>query len=159
VHLHTESFSAVSSVSIDDVFSADYDNYLMVDRLTNSVGGQPLNVRLRSAGIDDTSAKYSNQFFAAYGSSTIAIRSTSQTTNRIGAVDTARSSRTTTITFPAVATVTAFLVNCGYRSGTNLELSVEHTAVATNAAYDGLTIFPASGNISGSIRIYGYRNT
>jgi len=56
VKINTTSFSAVSSQSVNSVFSATYDYYLIVVSGTN--GGSPA-LRMRVSGTDDTGSNYS----------------------------------------------------------------------------------------------------
>jgi hypothetical protein len=57
--LDTTTFSAQSSVSFDDVFSATYDNYLIHIANTGSTTAVDVLMRLRAAGVDNSSANYS----------------------------------------------------------------------------------------------------
>ena len=68
-------FSAVSSLSLNGVFSADYDNYMVVWRGTSASAGD-IEVRLRSAGTDDTGTNYTWQFVSANGTTISATRYT-----------------------------------------------------------------------------------
>jgi len=55
VLLNTTSFSAVSSQSINDVFSASYDNYFVtVDGTITST--EIMNLRMRVGGVDNSTA-------------------------------------------------------------------------------------------------------
>ena len=58
VHINTTTFTAVSSVSLDDVFSADYENYKIIMTLFNSSTALTY-MRLRASGSDLTSTTYS----------------------------------------------------------------------------------------------------
>ena len=57
VLLNNTSFSAVSSQSINDVFSANYDRYQIVVNVSGS-GFQTGLIRLRVSGADDSNAVY-----------------------------------------------------------------------------------------------------
>jgi hypothetical protein len=55
------SFSACTALSLNDVFSADYDNYMMVVRSTLSSASY-INLRFRASGTDDsTTDSYTEQ--------------------------------------------------------------------------------------------------
>ena len=66
----TISLTASSSVSINDVFSASYDNYLVkiTIKIVGGSGGD-INLRMRVSGTDNSSANYNEQYFAADGAS------------------------------------------------------------------------------------------
>jgi hypothetical protein len=88
VHLNTTSFTAQSTVSIDNVFSATYNSYKIVTNLTSSVAGENFNIRLRVAGADNSSSNYSNQRFTFTGTGSSFGRVNSQTSwNNIGHLD------------------------------------------------------------------------
>ncbi len=58
VLLNTTSFSAVSSQSVNDVFSATYENYFLLVRTTAS--SDNINIRMRVSGSDDSTSNYHN---------------------------------------------------------------------------------------------------
>ena len=62
VHLHTETFSASSSVSIDNVFSSTYDDYRVMMRYSARVSSD-LYLRYRSGGLDSPTATQNNRGF------------------------------------------------------------------------------------------------
>ena len=66
VLLNTTSFTGVSSVSINDVFSANYDHYQIVVNVSGSAF-QTGSIRLRVSGADDSNAvyDYSGQYMSS----------------------------------------------------------------------------------------------
>jgi len=69
VLLNTTSFSAVASQSINDVFSATYDNYvLLINYLTSTTANQTW--RLRVSGTDNSAASYQTALTGINGSGT-----------------------------------------------------------------------------------------
>jgi hypothetical protein len=61
------------------------------------------------------------------------------------------------IIFPASSTVkTRIVVNGGIHAGT-LPL-IGNAAFNSTTAFDGIRLFPSTGNITGTYSIYGYRN-
>jgi hypothetical protein len=69
--ISTTTFSAVASQSINDVFSATYDNYFIQGNFTPA-SGQEIYYRLRVAGADATGSNYANQQFKGTSSTSIA---------------------------------------------------------------------------------------
>ena len=56
---------------------------------------------------------------------------------------------------PQAAAVTGY-VSQNHRSDTMLQI---YSGIVNNAnVYDGITLFPGAGTVSGTVRIYGYRN-
>ena len=156
VHINTTTFSAVSSVSVNSVFSATYDNYEILLYVTADTVVQ---ARLRVAGTDNTSSNYAWQQAFAEGTAFAGERQTAQSSFRLSNANASSMTVASQSTFfdPAKAAVTQFL-------GTNLRNitapSLISVAGAHNVttAYDGVTLFPGSGTITGTIRVYGHRN-
>jgi len=67
VPLATSTFSAVSSVEIDDVFSSDYRNYKITLRILTLSASTTLTAQLRSGGTTVTSGYNTNRLYS-YGS-------------------------------------------------------------------------------------------
>jgi hypothetical protein len=164
VHLHTETFSAVSSVSIDDVFSAEYDSYeAIVSSLLPSATGNSITLNMRSSGSDYTSSNY---WYA-----TEYIRTDNTTTRGSGApqsyqfitITSAASVGyiSTNLRFIGPYTATATRINSesfGYSAGNNAAINSGGSVNDVNS-FDGFKLSISSGTMSGTIRIYGYRNT
>jgi len=72
-------FAACTSISLNGVFSADYDNYMIdIKTLFSVSGGSFLNIRLRASETDDTiSNSYVTQYLDANGTSVSGARVTS----------------------------------------------------------------------------------
>lgn len=154
----TSSPSAQGSVSFNSVFSATYDNYLIVMRLARS-GAASINARYRLSGTDASGANYNAQW--AFGSTTTAgaDSNTAQTSaNIVGSAGGADNSTTTlTISSPAIAAPTNSTNLSSYLNGQVIYSNSAYHSLST--AYDGITIFPSAGTITGTIRIYGYANS
>jgi len=154
VHINTTTFSTVASVSLNDVFSATYDNYVIFLSTTLSAEVQ-FNFRLRVAGVDSSAAIYSRNYFL---SRTVAtggegVNATSQTLN-LGE-STSLQVFKLEVFGPAIAAYThTFTQN----KNNYTELNIQGMSHAAATAYDGLTIYPQSGTITGTIRVYGYKN-
>ena len=157
VHVHTETFSAQSSVSIDDVFDATYDNYRMVISYFKDSGN--LRARLRAGGTDDTTASsYVSQYLLTSGSGLVdgvvvdnywGISEGRDETN-VASVDLYR---------PALAQRTGFTSNVfAFGSGGDY-VGVEGGRHSQTTAFDGITLFGSSGTMTGTVRVYGYRNS
>ena len=156
VHLHTESFSAKSSVSVDDVFSSTYDFYRILISLLGSTA-ITYSLRLRASGTDASGANtYKYQEAEVYSSST-SNNARSENFIRLGWSDSSKRGTTTLDVFgPNLAATTGFNVPLGGRFDDAASFIGEHTVAS---AYDGFTIFPSSGTITGTLRVYGYRNS
>ena len=156
VHIITTTFSAVSSVSLDNVFSSTYENYQVKLDFTGSVDATT-DLRYRVGGVDNSDANsYKGQ--ALRGSSTSATafsNSGNIGTSAVSDGGTLRSVCTVEVFDPALA-VTTFWMNTNRTRDDMIGIfTFRHT---TATAFDGFTIIPASGTITGTIRVYGYAN-
>jgi hypothetical protein len=163
VLINTTSFSGVAGQSVNDVFSATYRNYRIVMELTGTSGtATQLNMRIRNAGSDLTTTYNSEMKFSAYGSNSNSFNDNANATDRwiLGLVPNAGDSRFTASLdyynpFASVAKIiTGF--STGTKTGAYRGFAIFGGDHATTSSYDGFTIFPQSGNITGSVSVYGY---
>lgn len=154
-HIATQSFSSVSSISINNCFSSTYENYRIVIFCTHSIE-TPLLLRLRSSGVDASSAYFSKLIYSRYDGTGVfgdAVRNNSDNL-WIGTGGTSRG-LVVDLQRPAIVDSTFFqMVN-----GDNNAGSSGGGRHSTSASYDGFTIYVTSGTISGNLRVYGYENT
>jgi hypothetical protein len=157
VHINTTSFSAVASISVNDVFSATYDYYALFIDATASVAGDDINIRMRVSGSDDTTNYRSNGLNMTTGNTTV-----NGTNNNNGSSGYIFESSTTdtgsayvVIMNPFLAKTTQFLVNAF--GGNRWWPGGGQHNVATS--YTGFTLLNATGGgntISGTLQVYGY---
>jgi hypothetical protein len=166
VRLNTTALSAVSSQSINNVFSSTYDNYLIIFSARTVTGAtSTFDLKLRVSGTD-SSASYSNYYTgvnSASGTQNLINNSASALT-----LTSTHSSVTTPyvmarfeIINPAIATPTLFTGQSVGLTSAGQYLAYSGGALHDVAtAYDGLTISRSSGTITtGAISIYGYRKS
>lgn len=153
----TQSFSAVSTVAVNNCFTSTYQNYrLFIDLTTASATGFT-NFQLSASGVASTASYARSAGYTAYGSSTASAESQNNASSYNLIYSTTANGGVAIVDLmrPAQAVRTFIgqqIINFGSNGGWG---NGEH-AVAT--AYDGFVLTPASGTISGSLRIYGYRN-
>ena len=152
-----ESFSAVSAVNINGCFTSTHENYRIVIRCVLASGNADLGLRMRAAGADDTSANYATQFLRGDGSTASATRTTTQTSMVVAVANTAVTTASFDLFSPNVSTPTVGMAMSMWQIATPL---IEPRGITHNVAtaYDGFSIIPASSTVTGTIRIYGYRN-
>jgi hypothetical protein len=160
VHINTSTFSTASSHSIDNCFSATYTNYKIVINLSAVTGSNiDFLVRLRVSSSDATTNYKTVRQFANGTSITVDTDPTGTddwTLGFITGTGTDVHSGTIDLFNPFSATITNGLTSF------NGEFGAAHYLIAcdwanTNAtSYDGITFFPASGTISGTVSVYGY---
>jgi hypothetical protein len=157
------SFSASTSVSINGCFSSLYDNYLYQITYTAASGADAqMRFRLRVAGVDSI-VSYINQRIYAYSTVIGTDLNIGGTTSLfIGSITTGypqAASCQGTLFSPALIQQTRGnnLTNHSDSSG-NYYNQLNNHYHTVSAAYDGMTIFPSTGTVTGTMRIYGMRS-
>jgi hypothetical protein len=159
VHINTTTFSSVASQIIDDVFSSTYNNYEIKINLTGaSATDSLLNLFFRDATPADVTTNYSNE--------RVQVNSTfvqgQSETNSWGAVSTTyptNSNWNISIYNPFLSAVTTWNSFGNYRANNgNPFFQIRGGMQTSTTSFRGIKILPASGNISGTIRIYGVKN-
>jgi len=155
-------FSAVNSVSLNGVFSSTYENYRVVYSVSASSAAAYIQGRLRASGTDATGSDYSWQEWYGDGTTVAAARTTSTTFFRVGYNHNSSNGSNGTFDFfnPFAAAYTRVIGVYSYLNGTSTSLvgisNVGNQTLTTS--YDGLTLYPGSGTMTGTVRVYGYRN-
>lgn len=156
-------FTGVSSISLNGVFSATYQRYLVTYSGGGSAApGTACNLRLRASGTDASGANYFMQRSQFYGSAVAAVRSASQTSITCGFWDSISTMEAScVINKPFAAANTVFLGTAGSNSdtGNNGQLDGTYGSHSLTTSYDGITFLPGTGTITGLIRVYGYKNS
>jgi hypothetical protein len=141
-------YSGVSSQSVNNVFSSTYRNYKAFITITGSVAAQT-EIRMRASGSDNTSSNYEQE--ADFASrSTVSKWQLMRTDVSQGG--------TAIVDFigPYENEKTIFNNQTIGHDDTNVDAQYIAGRMTVTTAYDGFTIFPQSGTISGRITIYGY---
>ena len=154
--INTTSFSGVSSQSVNDVFSATYDNYRIVFDAAKSTSSN-VRLRLRVAGADDTSSNYGIQWIYVSGTTLAQYQAntngfditSSDTQNQVTSLDIFApfsNAKNTTLTG---LTLTGIY-------GTNPQVSTNFLRFSGNTSFTGISLIANAGNITGKVSIYGY---
>lgn len=151
------SFTGTTSVSLNGVFSSQYDNYRIIYKIDSSTVVTFANMRLRASGTDNTASVYSRNGIVQIGSNAAGASNELSTSYfACGWVDTDANASQIDLYNPnkALATSGNFMVR-GFAGGTAFFAgSYKH---ASANAFDGVTFYSASGSQSGTIQVYGYR--
>ena len=155
-------FSGSTSISANGVFTSAYENYLILHNLTGASAANPeLTARLRLAG-SDAATNYATIRIYSAGASVVAA-TMGATGLFVGAGDTASPSLSGgqfTLIRPALAVATIMNAEANQVAsvGTHYlnRMSGYHS---TATAYDGVTLVVSAGNVTGTMRIYGLRNS
>jgi len=160
VLLNTTSFSAVASQSINDVFSATYDNYRIVLDFSNANAGSALlTARLRVSGADNSTANYQTQYINAGSTTVSGARSTGATSWTLAATTNTniRSQVIADISNPFLTQVTAAIstANDSYNSASQ-QFSLYSYSFNATTSFTGFSIIASTSNITGTVSVYGY---
>jgi hypothetical protein len=149
IHIETRTVTSSSSELFNNVFSATYDNYLVVLEVTNSASVVN-RIRLRKNGTDATT-NYGRLTLLGNSVNAQSVQSTDPDITFGGAVK-----QIATINFfrPFVNQASAWLSSTYSLVGNVGFIGVNHSTVDT---YDGFNLFPVSGNMTGLVTIFGYR--
>ena len=144
-------FSAVTSFSEDNVFTSDYDNYLiLISGVSSSASDTQL--RLRVGGVDASGSNYLYQGLNVQGATVSGFVGTA-TVFTLGSDGTNRFDHRAEIFGPAIADNTGWL-SFGHRDNARISFRGSYHNLST--AYDGFTILDNVGNITGTLWLYGY---
>jgi hypothetical protein len=159
-------FTGVTSISLNGVFTSTYDNYRVVFfGYSGFSGGQTLFFRNRVSGSDRTAAEYGDNRIFGYSSTVGSSGVWGGTAVTLGAW----TGNGTAVTFPATFDVTqpnlALPTNIAGQSsapqlGSPLFIGSAFTGVnSTSSAMDGFSIVLSAGTMTGTVMVYGYKNS
>ena len=152
----TQSFSAVSSVSLDNCFSGDYDNYRVLAQVTGSTGAN-LNVRYRAAAADNSTANYNYSLYGIQYGGTVGMvaNGSGQTSLQAGLIiSNLNAAVSMDIYRPFASSHTENVVTGAASDRATLGSSVFSSA----ASFDGLSLIPSAGTITGTVSVYGFKS-
>ena len=159
VKITAESLSAVSSVSINNCFSATYDNYRLIFDGTVSSDNTTLRLRWRVGGVDNsTASSYANQYVQGESTNVTAALATNDYARISNGDDSETILFSADIASPFLAKPTVYNSFGNYPLSGSPRIWFESGRHNQSTSYDGFTFYVASGTITGTIRVYGYRN-
>lgn len=148
-------FSGSSAVNINNVFTTTYSHYKIYINLTSTSVQAESRMRMRVSGADNTASNYINAYrynrmdpatgIAGQATGTYWNISTPPTTGMFQVIEMAYPNETQRTWFTNLAQD-----GDGYASaGAGM--------FSTTTSFDGFTLYPASGTITGEINIYGFK--
>lgn len=155
--VRSQSFTSATSVDLSDIFSTTYDNYLILGSYTPSAAAD-LQFRFRVSGADNTTSNYNHQNLIADGSTVTAGRAAGITTGVFGTGSAnARTSFASTMFNPFLTATKNYVTHTAVRTGTVYTVTTSGGFDAATS-FTGMTLLASSGNVTGTIRIYGIAN-
>jgi hypothetical protein len=161
-HLNSTNFTASSGVAINNVFTSTYQSYkIILSNLVCISSSQTVFIKLRASGVNSSTGYYSAGFFSytpgsvlgftgAANDSTVAI-ATANSTHRTGAIFELQN--------PQLTVATGFQGSRAYWDGANVYGFGVNGVHLPTTSYDGFEIYPNSSTISGTVSVFGYRNS
>ena len=158
VHIATTTGSAVSAIDVTSCFSADYNRYYIATDLIGSTTQQELRFRFLDTTTPHTSGNHRVQQLYAASTSITGFRSTTYTYWPLGAVvSTDRQFSQLTLINPFETLKPSGVSQYLETIAGNIILISYGNACDTTTSFNGCQIYPASGTITGSVSVYGYR--
>jgi hypothetical protein len=148
--LASQTFTAATSIIIDNVFSSLYNSYLILMNATTSTVCE-VYINWRAATVNATT-NYSEQFVQGNSSAVTGFR-TGGSSSSLGRFDTSGGLVSATINGVALAQRTYGVSQSMDSSSTIRSAGMVHT---TATAYDGFRI--SVGSSTGQVRVYGLEN-
>ena len=151
-------FSAVSSLSLNDVFSTTYDNYRVVCRYTTTATGE-IKLRFRVSAADNTTSNYGDVTFTinntttrtqnVLASSSLIANATDSTNEKSFSID---------IVQPFTAVRTQFTGTYAGIGGdvTGDQVGLTGGGFDATTSFTGFTLIPNAGTFTGTVSVYGY---
>lgn len=159
-------FSAVASVSINSVFTSAYANYrIILTPTAGTVADTWIYGRLRASGTDDSANNYQTDRVYQFGTTLAGDTNPAGDGTKWTFVNAAsgyvnRAQMVGDIFSPALAVPTIFTgVSYFTNSTPNNQQNLLTGMKVTSTSYDGITFFTSSGTMTGTVRVYGYKNS
>jgi hypothetical protein len=159
------SFSTQASVSVNNCFTSEFDMYRLILNVTASSAVTSHCLRWRASTVDSITGYYNGGYYArimtsiANGNANVA--SNAATWNMSGSTTNATTNplfAVIDVVDVALASATKALANyINFQNDSNKYWFAEGHTHSVATAYDGLTIYPSSGTMTGTLDIYGYK--
>jgi hypothetical protein len=155
VLLNSTTFTAQTTLSIDNVFTSTYANYKILISLDGS--GTYSRIQMRTGGTNTAGTVYDS--YAEYVTPAVTgFDRATATSSWYGPYANNNNTCEMVLHNPNLTKPTLFnLFFNENRVGTGFVAGVGGGSLNNSTSYDGLTLFVATGTITGTIKIYGYK--
>lgn len=153
-------FTAASTVSVNGCYSSAYANYIVIYEESARSAALSTFLRMRVSGSDSSAANYAYKNVALPANSATVTwgaqgNGTTDTSALLSSGDSSTTNYLINVASPFIATSTKM----GFVVGSTAAMQVINAAFTAATSFDGFTIYTGSGNITGTIRVYGLRNS
>jgi len=159
VYITAGTASAAATLSVNSCFTATYENYFVTWNGLTSANDVVMNIRFRASGTDaSTGYRYVQlQSYVGLGSPSISGSNTA-TVIQAGGSSNQQTSFEAWLYNPQLAKYTlARGTSTNIQSGGTIDTYTFSGFLYNTTAYDGITVYPASGTLTGTLRVYGLR--
>lgn len=155
----TVTLTGASSVSLNGCFSSTYKSYQIIFRGTQTIA-DTFGIRVRASGTDLSSSSYrwSYMFNISSNSAYNASASASATFVDIVGGNVDAGFYVIEVNNPFAAAKTSFHHRAHFLNAANSYNVSGHGLVDNTTSYDGVTFLSTSGNMTGTISVYGYKD-
>jgi hypothetical protein len=161
VPILTTTFSSIASTNISSIFSATYDNYRILVNIAQNSTFSANYIQLRIGATTVTNNYDRRGVFLNSGSTVSGSGTAAESTLLIGQTGNGGRSFHTIdfanpfLTVPTIGTVVA----ADNESGGGRDMFLSSIYNSNSTSYDSLVLGCSAGTITGTIRVYGYRNS
>jgi hypothetical protein len=158
VLLNTTSFSGVATQSISSVFSTTYKDYMIQLNFTGSTDNT-MGMRLRSGSTDNSSNNYYSVGFYQTIAAATPTGSSHNLTSYWWIGETRNALQQSNVIYvhqPFETAHTTMNQQMLYGGSTTAGQVASTGSMSVTTSYDGFTLYPLSGTITGSISVYGF---
>lgn len=151
----TISFTGAGSMSVNGAFTSSYKAYRLVFRALGSTTAVNLGFKFRASGTDWASGYYGASAYSSFaGNLANADARNNGSDGYLGGMTSGNSTSGTYEISPlAGQSALTGIVNVAYAGA----ISMMSYSAPTSPSPDGITIYPTSGTMTGTLQIYGYR--
>jgi hypothetical protein len=154
-HIQTTTGSDVAALNLNNVFSSDYTNYLV---LIQSVPATTATTRIRMR-VGGVNASGSNYFSSASGrdsAGVVGYSANSGDSAQITISTPGEAFHRLDVRNPFLPVITVWQGQISQAQ--SVDNMVHGFLHGVSTSYDGFSVFASTGNISGTVRVYGYRD-
>jgi hypothetical protein len=153
VHINTTTVTGVTSVALNNVFSATYDNYMITYEMT-STASQGVDFRLRLGTTDASGSNYAYQQIEVGGTSLTGLRATGLSAGRFAATRTTGRTAGYWYLFNPFQTLATSSISTNHDPSATLIILDFRSNHSLGNSYDGINILAGTA-INGTFRVYG----
>lgn len=151
------SFSACTGLELRGVFSADYDNYQIVCRTTQSTTSDSILMFLMSGTTVNTNSNYAYQRLTASGTTVSGTRNTAQPETLIGYSATTQRNGVVVFVYGPYLSQPTVGRSLTADSNTSARIFDHAWSHSESVSFDGTKLTVGSGTVAGLIAVYGMR--